>query len=121
MATYYVDQTGGDDTKDGLSQSISGGTGPWKTISKVNASSFSGDDQILFKRGEVWREQLTMPSSGTSGHPITFSAYGTGALPKIMGSTQLSTWTNESGNLWYATKATDPLSLWFVNSNGSVI
>lgn len=84
---YYVDQTGGDDSKDGLAQSISGGAGPWKTIAKVNSSSFSGDDQILFKRGEVWREQLTVPSSGTSGHPIIFGKYGSsGADPIISGS-----------------------------------
>lgn len=91
---YYVDATGGLDSNDGESTGAA-----WQTINKVNTSSFSQDDQILLKRGETWREMLTVPSSGTSGHPIVFGAYGTGALPKILGSTastalSTSTWTD---------------------------
>jgi len=80
MATYYVDATSGDDAKDGLSEANA-----WKTISKVNGESFSAGDSILFKRGEIWREQLTVPSSGSSGSPITFGAYGSGEDPIISG------------------------------------
>ncbi len=36
---------------------------------------------ILFKRGEMWSEQLTVSSSGFSGNPITFASYGNGAGP----------------------------------------
>jgi len=81
MSTYYVDATGGSDSNDGLSEANA-----WKTISKVNSSSFNPGDSILFKRGEVWREQLTIPSSGSSGNPITFGAYGSGDNPLILGS-----------------------------------
>lgn len=77
MATYYVDQTTGDDDDTGLSEALA-----WKTIAKVNASSFSDGDSILFKKGETWWETLIMPSSGTSAG-ITFGAYGTGAAPII--------------------------------------
>ena len=49
-ATYYVDATNGNDSSNGLSPET-----PWKTIAKVNASSFQPGDQILFKRGEDWR------------------------------------------------------------------
>jgi len=52
-ATYYVDATHGKDSNNGPSPST-----PWKTIAKVNVSSFKPGDQILFKRGEVWREQF---------------------------------------------------------------
>lgn len=82
MSVYYVDQTSGNDS----SADPTNINTPWKTIAKVNSSTFSGDDQILFKKGEVWRETLTVPSSGTAGHPITFGAYGTGASPVISGS-----------------------------------
>jgi len=58
-ATYYVDATNGNDSNNGIS-----GLTPWKTIAKVNASNFNPGDQILFKRGEVWREQLIVPSTG---------------------------------------------------------
>ncbi len=43
-ATYYVSAINGQDTNDGLSQ-----TTPWKTIAKVNGSTFQPSDQILFK------------------------------------------------------------------------
>ena len=42
-ATYYVDATNGNDINNGLSEAR-----PWKTIAKVNASSFNPGDQILF-------------------------------------------------------------------------
>ena len=112
-ATYYV-STSGLDTNAGTSSSL-----PWKTISKVNSVSFSPGDFILFKRGETWRETLVPPSSGSAGNPITFGAYGTGALPKIYGSTQVSTWTNENGNIWYATYSSDPVNLWFIEFGGT--
>ena len=86
--TYYVDATGGNDSNSGLTEALA-----WKTIAKVNASSFSAGDSILFKRGETWREQLTVPSSGSAGNPITFGAYGTGADPIISGADLVTTWT----------------------------
>jgi hypothetical protein len=97
--TYYVDATGGDDTKDGQSASSA-----WKTIAKVNGSTFSAGDQILFKRGEVWRESLVPPSSGAVGNPIVFDAYGAGDAPTITGSQDLpaANWTLDSGNIWKA-------------------
>ena len=60
--TYYVDASNGNDSNSGTSQSTA-----WKTISKVNSMSFQPGDQILFKRGEQWREKLQIPSSGASG------------------------------------------------------
>jgi hypothetical protein len=97
--TYYVDATGGDDSRDGQTLSTA-----WKTIAKVNGSSFAAGDQILFKRGEVWRESLVPPSSGVSGNTIKFDAYGTGEAPTITGSVDLpaANWTNDSGNIWKA-------------------
>src|SRR4029079_3550287 len=79
-ATYYVDATNGNDTKDGQSTATA-----WKTIAKVNSSSFAPGDQILLKRGEVWRESLVPPSSGASGNPIRFDAYGSGEAPTLTG------------------------------------
>lgn len=101
-ATYYVDATGGSDVSDGLTQGTA-----WKSIAKVNGSTFSAGDTILFKRGEVWRESLVPPSSGVSGSPITFDAYGSGEAPTITGAQDLpsAAWTQDSGNLWKATVA----------------
>jgi parallel beta-helix repeat protein len=77
--TYYV-STVGSDSLDGLTPST-----PWKTVSKINSTLFSPGDSILFKRGETWREQLIIPSSGEAGNPITFGAYGEGPRPRIAG------------------------------------
>ena len=99
-ASYYVDATNGDDARDGLSEATS-----WKTIAKVNGSSFAPGDQVFFKRGEVWRESLIPPSSGAAGNPIKFDAYGSGDAPTITGSLPLASaaWTLDSGNVWKAT------------------
>lgn len=98
-ATYFVSSTAGNDNNTGLAA-----TSAWKTIAKVNASSFAPGDQILFKGGEVWRENLVPPSSGSSGSPITFGSYSSGARPLILGSdarTGTTLWTLESSGIWY--------------------
>lgn len=94
----YVDtnSSGGD----GTTQATSGAHAAFATIATVNGYTYTGDDQILFKKGDTWREQLTVPSSGTSGHPITFGAYGdSGAKPIISGSNLIipgSNWAPET-------------------------
>ena len=88
---YYVSRSDGGDNFNGTEQThTTGSTGPWKTIAKVNAGSFRPGDFILFKRGDTWREQLTVPGSGGAGNPITFGAYGSGARPIISGATLLT-------------------------------
>ncbi len=72
---YYVDATAGNDSNSGLTTAL-----PWKTLSKVNAASFTPGDRIHLKRGEVWRETLTVPASG-----LTIDDYGTGDQPEING------------------------------------
>jgi parallel beta-helix repeat protein len=94
-ATFYVDAANGNDSNNGLSE-----TTTWKTIAKVNASRFNPGDQILFKRGELWREQLTVPSSGTSDKLITFGSYGVGSQPSIYGSENVSDWHYDTGYVY---------------------
>jgi len=45
--TYYVDATGGNDNNTGTTT-----THAFKSMSKVNTSTFSAGDSILFKRGK---------------------------------------------------------------------
>lgn len=89
-ATYYIDATNGNDSYTNT-QAQSQST-PWKTIDKINKSNFQPGDNVLLKRGQIWREQLNIPSSGTSSNPITFGAYGTGVNPKIYRTTSFSNW-----------------------------
>ena len=84
---YYVDNSNGRDTNNGLSENT-----PWKTIAKVNSVSFVPGDQILFKRGETWKAILTPLTSGIAGSPIVFGSYSTGPLPII--DCENSRWTS---------------------------
>lgn len=83
-ATYYV-ANAGSDAANGTSTST-----PWQTIAHVNSQTFSPGDSVLLNRGDVWREQLQPGQNGSAGNPITFGAYGSGALPIINGSDLIS-------------------------------
>ncbi len=78
---YYVDDISGNNVNSGTTTSTA-----WKTIAKVNAMTFAPGDQILFKKGGIWYESLTIKSSGTSSSPIIYGAYGSGNYPVIDGS-----------------------------------
>ncbi len=78
--TYYVDAVTGSDSASGTST-----TTPWKTLAKVDATTFAAGDRILFNRGQSWAGQLHPLGSGTAGNPISIGAYGSGNRPKIDG------------------------------------
>jgi len=88
------------------------GTAPddaWQTLSHVGASTFQPGDSVLLKRGDEWYESLMIPSSGTLADPIVFGNYGSGALPRILGSIKLTEWSHVVGNIWVSIdQATDP-------------
>jgi hypothetical protein len=91
-AAYYVDASAGNDINEGRSPSTA-----WLSIAKVNGSTFAAGAQVLFKRGDVWREQLTIPSSGSASNPIVFGAYDSGAAPLITGFDVLTSFSPNSG------------------------
>lgn len=99
---YYVNANTGSDSNSGTSPMAA-----WATVNKVNTSTFSAGDRILFARGQIHRTPengLKPPSSGSSGSPITFGSYDSGDGtddPKIYGSADGTgmTWT-QSGNIW---------------------
>lgn len=75
--------------------------GDYSTIAEVNAATFSPGDQILFNRGESFYGTLIVSQSGSSGNPIIYGAYGTGADPVITGFTQITSgWTDEGGGIY---------------------
>jgi hypothetical protein len=98
--TYYVSSSAGNDANNGTSSST-----PWQTVAQVNGQTFLPGDSVLFKRGDVWNESLAPPSSGSSGSPIKFDAYGAGPAPNLTGyyAVPASAWTVVSGNVWKAT------------------
>lgn len=73
VTNFYVSNSGSD-SNNGLTTST-----PWQHVSKVNSSTFSACSTINFNGGQNFTDaQLTVPSSGTSSCPLTFTSYGTG-------------------------------------------
>ncbi|MCH7231092.1 hypothetical protein L0U85_09535 [Glycomyces sp. L485] len=77
--TYYV-SAAGDDGNAGTSAEQ-----PWRTLDKVNSTSFGAGDKILLRSGDTWTGQLWPKGSGSVGSPITIDSYGTGVKPRIVG------------------------------------
>ncbi|MBQ7820659.1 MAG: S-layer homology domain-containing protein [Clostridia bacterium] len=82
----------GDDTNDGLTPETA-----VKTIDKVmkmqTIKTVKAGDVVLFKRGDEWHEKLTT----TAG--VTYSAYGEGDKPRILGSIEA-----DDASQWIATE-----------------
>ena len=77
-ASYFVDSKAGDDGFNGTSVATA-----WKSLDKVNATSFHPGDRVLFKSGGDWTGQLWPKGSGTAENPIVVDKYGGEALPVI--------------------------------------
>ena len=109
-AQYYVSSSTGSDVSGNGTQA-----NPWQTFggagNHINAGSFSAGDTIYLKRGDTWNEPLIPPSSGASGNPITFDAYGSGPAPVITAASPIAfvsgSWTYVSGNTWKASIASN--------------
>ena len=78
--TYYVDSVAGNDDQPGTAPANA-----WKSLAKVNATTFLPGDRILLKSGSLWKGQLWPKGSGVNGRPITVDMYGGGVKPVIQG------------------------------------
>jgi hypothetical protein len=94
--TYHVSRNG-DDLSNGLSIET-----PFKTIDKLNSIQFAPGDSILFERGGVYQGSLVINSSGEPEKPLYFGAYGTGDIPVLSGSVNISGFNRVEGALYQA-------------------
>jgi hypothetical protein len=78
-ATYFVDPAG-DDAASGRAPAAA-----WRTLERVNATSFRPGDQILLRAGGAWTGQLALRGDGAVGVPIELGRYGDGPAPSING------------------------------------
>ena len=86
--TYYVSSINqmASDSNTGTSLNA-----PWRTLNKVDSTTFAPGSQILFQDGSNWYgQQLIASSSGTTAAPITYGNYGPGADPTFWGSIPLN-------------------------------
>jgi parallel beta-helix repeat protein len=102
---YYFSSVTGDDTR--TSTQAQQPATPWKTISKLNAyfSSLLPGDTVFLQCGSVFTGPLHIRQSGSSGHPIVITSYGTGAAPVISGFSTLTGWVSAGGNIWQSSCA----------------
>lgn len=99
-ATYYLDPGGRDDA-DGLTPA-----GAWQTLTRLNEADLQPGDEVLFRRGGLFRGSLH-PASGEPGRPVRYGAYGEGPKPILQGSVSRSVpadWTEEAPGRWATVK-----------------
>ena len=124
--TYYVNPncTGDPSTYVPATEQCTGGSDQvYDTIADINglAATLEPGDTISFARGEIWREQLTIPESGTEGNVYTYTSHGTGDAPIISGADIVSTWIEagvESGGVFVADAEENDLTDWTGSTTG---
>lgn len=110
MATYFFSTTDGDDIRSSAAAQSS--STPWKTLAKLNSifTTLLAGDTVSFKRGDTFPGTITVAKSGSSGNPINFNAYGSGAKPIITGLTTITGWASIGTNLWQTSAAIGTLA-----------
>jgi hypothetical protein len=97
---YYFSSTSGNDSYS--SAQAQNPNTPWQSLSKLNSvfGSLNPGDVVYLKRGDVFYGSINVGKSGSSGAPITISAYGQGAKPIVTGLITLSNWVAVGNGIW---------------------
>ena len=74
--TAYYLSNDGNDSADGTSPETA-----WATIGRLNSAQLQKGDAVFFQRGDTWRGEMLLPQPY-----VTYSAYGEGAKPRLIGS-----------------------------------
>ena len=72
---YYINSQTGKDANTGISINS-----PWKSLKKLEETTFQPGDSILFAKNSVFQGGLTSKSYGKTESPIVVSNYGNGSL-----------------------------------------
>ena len=83
--TFYVDATAGNDSLSGTSIEEA-----WRTLTKLNDTTFAAGDTILFKAGERFTGSFRPRGSGKMGSSIIVDMYGEGDRPVLDGEGQIN-------------------------------
>lgn len=95
--TYYVDSEAGQDDANGCSEEHA-----WRSLERVNSAELNPGDTVRFKCGGLWRGTLE-PASGDESAPITYTFYGQGPKPLLLGSRARvlpTDWTQIKDTIW---------------------
>lgn len=94
-AIFYIDIQNGNDNATGTSPESA-----WKSLEKINSTTFRPGSHILFKSGQAWVGQLAPKGSGESGSPIVVDKYGSGSKPQIQGNGAEATLVLNNQQYW---------------------
>ncbi|NGY65287.1 right-handed parallel beta-helix repeat-containing protein [Lentzea sp. NEAU-D13] len=83
VTAYYVSATG-DDSNAGTSPRKA-----WRSLEKVNATTFKPGERILLRSGDSWTGRLWPKGSGAAGRPVVVNRFGMGHKPRIVGGGQV--------------------------------
>ncbi len=95
--TFHVDSKAGQDSNDGLAPDRA-----WQTLERVNTAELKPGDTVRFQCGSLWRGSL-VPASGNERAPVTYTSFGNGPKPLILGSlprNRPEDWVKVKDNLW---------------------
>lgn len=95
--TFYVDSEAGQDSNNGQSPERA-----WRSLDRVNAMELKPGDTVRFKCGGQWRGSL-VPANGDEGAPVTYTSFGKGPKPVILGSlprNRAEDWVKVRDNIW---------------------
>ncbi len=98
---FYVDSAKGNDANAGTSPAEA-----WQSLGQVNAADLQPGDTVRFACGGQWRGSLS-PKSGAEGAPVTYTSYGEGEKPALLGSVAVDNpqdWVAAGDGVW-ATRA----------------
>ena len=74
---YYVSSVNGLPDGDGSADR------PWNSLNDINRYNLSPGDTVFFESGSSWSGTFEITASGSTGHPIVFTSYGSGNKPAI--------------------------------------
>lgn len=118
---FYVDSELGNDANSGMSPDA-----PWRSLASIASGIVPPGSTVHLKAGSAWRERL-FPKMGLAGAPVTYTSYGTGAKPLLLGSLQANepgAWSNVAGTgLWKkaAGASLDVGNILWVSAAGDVL
>jgi hypothetical protein len=74
----------------------------WQSLERVNSAKLKPGDTVRFRCGGLWRGSLK-PASGDEQAPVTYTSYGEGAKPLLLGSKSRSRpedWIQIDDGIW---------------------
>ncbi len=132
ISRRYIDYENGSDFNTGYTTNAPWKHHPWDANAQGNAAAGSGSQTYIFRRGVIYRGQLTPKDSGTSSNPIRLTSdpsWGEGEAC-LYGSEAVTNWQQgpagvhanipSPGSVWYADLPFAPRMVCMVDTTGGI-